>query len=210
VVRPRYRGRGLSLLAPLAELSEYTLCNFSPTMPACAAFKRFGFSELEDRVVLIPPVLPTLGARGFRFLDHEGEIASVLTGDDLRLFRDHRQYQCRHLVLSDGRAYCYAVCSKTHFRHQPASYVHHLTNPALFVRVINQLQRKLAFTHRTALTVIDERLLDGHRVPLSWRHRLRQPRLYKPSSTRPVPRSVIDTAYSECLLLDSERWTFNY
>lgn len=210
IVKKARRTGDLSLLAPVFDLVDHTLLNFSPSKFTLALFKRFGFSVLDDELVLLPPVLPQWAPYGSHVVSDPRTIQLLLDPQDMRIFRDHAPYPLTHLVLTIGSDYCYIVASRTKFRRYPSSFIHYVSNPALFCRATNPVLRTLARQHGTLLTTIDGRLLEGNRLRGAHRYVLDQPRLYRPALGAPVRREAIDSLYSEFVVLNPNRWTFNF
>jgi hypothetical protein len=209
-VRKSHRASSLELLLPLLELHDHTLLNLSPNPFTLAVFRRMGFDDLEDRLTIVPPVVPELAPKGYTLLRGHDAIRQVLKGDDLRIFDDHAGYACTHLVFVGPEGYSYVVAARTKLRRIPTTYIYYRSNPELFRSLVNPMQRAFARLHRTAFSVIDTRLTAD--VPLRGcpTYRLAQPRLYRPAARSRRRRAAIDALYTELVVLDPRRWTFNY
>jgi hypothetical protein len=211
IVKKSHRSKaGLQLLLPVLALKDHTILNLSPTPFTLAVFRRMGFRDLEDRLVLIPPVLPQRGPRGYRLIEDQATIDSILQGEDRQVFRDHRRYPCTHLLFAGTHDYSYVVAGKTRLRRVPTSFVYYRSNPELFARVAGPVSRALLRSQRTVLSVIDARLCADAPLRGCPTYKLHQPRLYRPATASSRRREDIDTLYSEFVLLDPRRWTFNY
>ena len=211
VVKKSHRSRaGLQLLLPVLALKDHTILNLSPTPFTLAVFRRMGFRDLEDHLVVIPPVYPQRGTRGYRLIRSHAEIDARLEGEDRQVFRDHRRYPCTHLLFAGPNDYSYVVAGKTRLRRLPTSFIYYRSNAALFRRLAGPMQRALLASHRTLFSVIDARLCADAPLRGCPSYRLHQPRLYRPALTSSRRREDIDTLYSELVLLDPRRWTFNY
>lgn len=211
VVKKSHRSSGgLQLLLPMLALEDHTILNLSPTPFTRAVFQRAGFRNLEDRLVMIPPVYPQLPARGYRLVKDDATIERVLSAEDLRVFNDHRPYACTHLVFAGSHDYSYVVAGKTKLRRFPTSYVYYRSNASLFRRLAGAMQLALLGAHRTLFSVVDARLCADAPLRGCASYALHQPRLYRPATHSSRRREDIDTLYSEFVLLDPRRWTFNY
>lgn len=208
-VKKSHRKAGLELLVPVLELEDHTITNLSPSAFTVEVFRRMGFVTLEDRLVIIPPVLPQLAPPGYELLTERSDIERVLSSDDLRIYRDHASYACTHLVFAGARDYSYVVASNTRFRRYPATFVYYRSNPELFGRLAGPMQRAFLRLHRTPFTIVDARLTKGAPLRACPTRTLMQPRLYRPAPGARKPGGV-DTLYSELVVLNPERWTFNY
>lgn len=209
-VKKRYRKSSLELLLPLLDLRDHTLLNLSPDPFTLAVFRRMGFVDLEDRIVLVPPVLPQLAPDGYEEVTDPARIARILDADDLRIFEDHLGFACTHLVFAGRDRYSYVVAAKTRFRQFPTTYIHYRSDPELFRDLAGPMQRAFLRLHGTLFSVVDARLTAD--APLrgcpTWR--LAQPRLYRPAAGSSRPPSAIDALYTELVMLDPRRWTFNF
>jgi hypothetical protein len=211
VVKKSHRSSGgLQLLLPMLALKDHTILNLTPTAFTRAVFQRMGFRDLERRLLMIPPVYPQLPARGYRLVKDHATIARLLTGEDRQVFDDHRRYSCAHLLFVGSHDYSYVVAGKTRLRRFPTSFVYYRSNAALFRKLAGAMQRALFGCHRTLFSVVDARLCADAPLRGCRSYALHQPRLYRPAATSTRRREDIDTLYSELVLLDPQRWTFNY
>ncbi len=210
VVKKSHRNANLELLAPLLEMDDHTLTNLSPTPFTVKIFERLGFVPLEDRLLILPPVVPQTTEKPLRAITRSTDIVRVLDVDDARIYFDHLPYTCRHIAAEVPDGYCYVLASKTRFRRWPVTFIHYISNRELFCRLLNPIQRALMRANLTPFTVIDARLLAGQNITGTISRRMAQPRMYRPRRGSGVPPEAIDTLYSEFIVLDPTRWTFNY
>jgi hypothetical protein len=212
IVKQSHRKAGLELLLPLLEMKDHTLLNLSPSLFTLSVFRRMGFADLEDRLLLIPPAVPQLAPKGYELVRDHATIERILEGNDLRVFRHHRGYDCAHVVLVGPDGYLYVIAGKTRFRRLPVSFVYYLSDAERFAELLNPMQRALFTAHQTLLTVVDARLMQGIALRGCPTYKLTQPRLYRPpTSEHAAPeKRAIDNLYSEFVLLDPRRWIFNY
>ncbi len=210
ITKKSHRKASLHILMPMLELKDHTLLNYSASPFTYELFKkRLGFEVLDEQLVMIPAVTPRLTPAGWRRVKTAVEIEQTLSAEQSRLWRDHLPYPVTQLVLSGPEGSCYAVASKTLFRDKvPISYLHHVSNPDLLARAVNLVQRELFLEHSTLFTAVDARLLQGEKIRGALRWTLAQPRLYRPAS--PKPSGVVDSLYSELVLLNPSRWSFNH
>ena len=207
IVKKGHRKANLRLLAPMLELKDHTILNYSASPFTCGLFKKLGFEVLDEKLLLIPPVTPRIGPRGYHRV-FEPELAWALDEGQVRMLDDHRPYGLTHVVLDGPSGPLWVAASKTTFRGMPVSFVHHVSRPELFAQLVNRVQRELFLEHRTLLTLVDSRLLADVRVRGALRYRLAQPRLYRPGGAKPT--APIDSLYTELAVLNPARWTFNY
>jgi hypothetical protein len=208
IVAPEARAASLMLLQPLRSLSDMTLVNFSPTMLAAKAFKRFGFRPLEQQLVIAPYFgWPSAEARRAR----ARELEQLLDPHSMQVHRDHQRYNCKSILITGRGRNCYLLCSPTRLRRKlRVAYIHHVSSPELLCRYQKTIQKELYDTFGTRFMAIDQRLLVGEKLRHAYVHNLIRPRFYRPAANDDVPPHEVDSAYSECVVLDSERWVFNY
>jgi hypothetical protein len=206
IVKKEHRKGNLQLLAPMLELTGHTVLNLSPSAFTHALFKKLEFSALDEELVIVPAVTPQRTPRGYSRVPN-AELERALAPRERQLWRDHQPYGLCHLLLTGPQGDCYVVASKTTFRRFTVSCIHHISNPELFPRLVNLVQRELFRAHHTLLTVLDARLLAGQRVRLGMRYRLARPRMFRPG--QPAPTKTIDSLYTELVVLNPRRWTFN-
>jgi len=194
---------------PVNELEDHTILNLSPTAFTRAVFGRMGFVELERRIVLIPAIYPTLGPPGYSMTTDPDVIERSLGGDDLRIFNDHRRYPCTHLLFQGPHDYSYVVAGRTRFRRLPTTFIYYRSNPRLFRALLGRTQLALSRAHRTAFTIIDRRLCGEAPLRGCPSYELSQPRLFRRAKASSLRAEDIDTLYSEFVVLNPGRWTFN-
>ncbi len=211
VVKKSHRSRaGLRLLLPLLAMKDHTILNLSPTPFTLSVFRRMGFCELDDRLVIIPPFYPQATPRGYRRITDPEVMDGILQGEDRQVFRDHRRYPCAHVLFAGPRDYSYVVAGKTRLRHLPASFIYYRSSPTTFRKLLGATARALATSQRTLISIIDGRLCADAPLRGCPTYKLHQPRLYRPAARSTHRREDIDTLYSEFVLLDPRLWVFNY
>ncbi len=210
ITKREYRKANLQILVPMLKLEDHTLLNYSASPFTAKLFReRLGFQVLDEHLVVIPAVTPRLSPRGWKQLKRPHELESVLVGEERRIWRDHLPYPARHVVLAGPRGrHLYVVATATRLKRMKVSHLHYISDPDLFVELVNHVQRALLFGMHTVVTTVDSRLLAGRRIrgALGWK--LAQPRLFRPGNPRPT--GTIDSLYTELVLLNPARWTFNH
>lgn len=100
-VKREYRNQSLNLFMPVIAMSrKKTIINFTPTKKVYEIGRKFGFKDLETALCLFFPV-PTR-MRAVRMVTDPWLVPQLLTGEDLRIFNDHKDIRCIHLVLLDS------------------------------------------------------------------------------------------------------------
>src|SRR6185295_4394220 len=114
IVTEDCRGQSILLLLELLKLKDYTLTNFTASETVAAILRKLGFEEFSvDQRVLLPVPAFRLPRRD-SFCDFDEQvIRKTLTRADLKIFEDHQQLNCRHLLLHSADGDCYLVLKKT-------------------------------------------------------------------------------------------------
>jgi hypothetical protein len=150
---------------------------------------------------LLPFGRKSLGARqlAVQMTHTAAEMRPTLSAEHLKIIDDHRDYQCAHFLLSAGDRYCYVIYSKHKRKRLPFVYIHYLSNPELFEQTYHTIRSAVMSHARACFAVIDERLVDGLKLPLSFCLPYRTPKQYLSSNLKPAQ---IDNLYFELVLLN--------
>lgn len=201
IVLPKYRARSLELLIATQELTSHTLLAFTPAAVTQKIMARLGYRQLEDRVLLLPP-LATLrelvGLGGVSVTANLDEIRAELSGVELRAFDDHQATIGAHILLRRGEETCWAVATPLLKKHIRFAHVHHLSNPRLFWECLPLAKWGFLKAMRAPALAIDARFAEGYDLPPLLSLSMRQPRLYRPSHGDLRPASI-DGLYSELM-----------
>ncbi len=201
VVDQAYRHASLELMLPVLRLKDHTLTDFSPAPEVARWCVRWGFKELDTRA----RVLWSLGLRGTRqrrtvVVSGLEEIADQLSIDQLEIFDDHQRFApCRHLLVTVAGQSCYVLFTRV-ARSRGLSYSHvlHASDLDVFVRHSVQIRNAIARETRTRFIAIDERHVQGRRLPRSHTVTMSVPRFYRTSTLAP---EQVDNLYSELAML---------
>lgn len=203
IVKPEYRSQSLTVLLPSLKLTSHTLTDFTPSDQVREISKRLGFKDLDGGLrVLLPPLMGPLGM-GWRnppqITTEPSQMAQWLQPDDFRIFQDHQQTQCRHLLLRDGNSYCYVIFSTVRTNRGSLRYssIHFISNKELFAKHSMPIRSMIMRTSRSPLVVVDRRLVADLPLRLSFDLPVQAARLYKSATVKP---EEIDNLYSELVL----------
>jgi hypothetical protein len=174
----------------------FDFLDLSPSATVAALNKRLGFEYLDDRAVILP-ALPWPWSRE-RISSDPLVIQRSLSGDELRLYNDHRDAPAaRHVVLRDGDAVCYVVFRMEKRKRLPVVIVVYASRPELLRRMIRPFGGFVLLRQRAVAVLVELRWLDGQVPGGSIRSRL-PPKMYR--SPTLAPRDI-DYFYSELLYL---------
>jgi hypothetical protein len=172
--------------------------DLSPTTTVAALNRRLGFEYLDDRAVILP-ALPWPW-RAASISSDPAVIQQALSGEELRLYNDHRNAPAAdHVVLRDRGDVCYVVLRLVTRRRLPVAIVVHASRPDVLRRMIHSFVGFALLRYRVVAVVAELRWLDGKVPGGSIRRRLR-PKMFRSPTLGP---GDIDYFYSELLYL---RW----
>lgn len=199
IVDESCRGQSLLLILELLKLKDYTITNFTASEGVRVILQKIGFTPIETQPQLLLPV-PTFSLnKGTYFCEFNREAIGEKLGEtDFKIFQDHQAFDCRHILISSGRDYCYVIVRRIRRRRLAFAKVHYLSNAELFVKAQDSLRVKICANLKVAGLLVAERYLKGHQL----RHVRKFPKeygaFYKSTKIRP---EEIDTLYSEMILL---------
>jgi hypothetical protein len=191
-----HRSHGVRLLRAMLGQKGYHFTDFSPSGSVVPLNRRLKFVDLDTSTVLVPNLPWPLGARGVRLVSDDHEIESLLTGEDLRRYHDHRAAAAaRQFVLKDehGRL-CHVVVRKDRRRKVPLfASILHVGDPEVFARHQGIVYRHLLLRHGAAATLVEPRVT-GRAPRRGRRLASARPKMFRSSSLK---AEDIDYLYSE-------------
>ena len=201
-VQKPYRSRAISLLLPLFAMRDYTITDLSPSRNVYRIQQKLGFKDLDARGRIMLPI----GRRLFEptaprieiTLDPQ-QIQSKLTGEHLRIFNDHRDYPCSHLLAVSEDRFCYLIYARQKNKRLTYAHVHYISDPEFFALVYRDIRRTILAESKAGYILIESRFVRGLSLPLSFSLSFRAPKQYLSSTLKPVQ---IDNLYSEIILLN--------
>jgi hypothetical protein len=152
-----HQAQGLRLLRALLGQRDHTFTDLSPSGNVVALNERLKFRHLDTATRVVPNLpLPPLGVRAT--VDHD-RIAARLTGDQRRIFDDHRSaVAARHVVLDVGGRALYVVHRKDRRKGLPVfASLLHVSHPELLPRAWPRLSSHLLAQGALA-TLVEERV----------------------------------------------------
>ena len=161
-VLPPFRLQALRLLKALLAQEDCHFVDLSPSGNVVGLNRRLGFRFLNTGCTLIPN-LPWPAAFGRRSISSDPSVLErTLSGEDLGLYRDHATTAAaRHLVLTRDDEWCYVIFRKDRRRGLPVfCSILHVSNPALFCRMLRPLAAHLLAHHGALATLLDHAVLD--------------------------------------------------
>lgn len=199
MVKQESRGHSLKLLLEALKLKDCTFTNFTPSTGVANILKKLGFVDLQSGEQILLPVPGFSSKRtSYRCVVDLDEISERLSETDRKIFTDHRNLDCRHVLISDGENYCYLIVKNRSHKRLPFARVHYLSNPELFAASIDALRSNLCWQLKVAGLMVESRYVDGRTFSYSRTYPQQCPAFFKSES---VSARDIDTLYSEMILL---------
>lgn len=194
-VLPAHRLHSITLLRALLGQSGYHFTDLSPSGNTVPVNERMKFSRLDTETALLPNLLWPSWPGRLRITSDRGVIERTLTGQQLRIYRDHRQAQAaHHVVMSDGDDQCYVIFRRDRRKNLPLfASVLYVSNPPLFRQEAKAFGRHLLIRHGVPMTLVELRT-SGGQPSGSFLLRSSRPKMFKSDSLSP---DQIDNLYSE-------------
>ena len=194
-VLEEYRGHSLRLVRAMLGQRGYTFTDLSPSGAVVPLNLRLGFEQLDPTTSVAFNLPMPLWSRRVRVLSDPAEVEAALTGENLRVFRDHRDARAaRHLVVLDQGRACYVVYRRDRRKQLPLfATILHVSDRAAFARVRRHVLRHLALHERVPFSLVERRVAGAAPWPAI---RLSSPR---PKMFRSTDLSAgqVDYLYSE-------------
>jgi hypothetical protein len=199
IVKEQYRGESLRLMLPLLKLRDYTINAISLSPRAYAVVERLGFTVLDVNLKLLFPVPDAAFRKDSSVITSDSDrITSILDPLDLKIYKDHLQYNCGHLVVEDAGGYCYILFTAKRRKSVPYGHIHYISNREVFLRCLNRIKLHFLYAHRFVFLAVEERMIGTQPLPFSKVYRLKVPRMYK---SEVLGREQIDNLYTELVIL---------
>ena len=200
IVRKEYRRQSLHLLLPVLELDNYTITVLTCNAGTYFITKKLGFIDLEvgQRVILPLPFLPKIIPSANIIFEHS-EIEKRLKGETLKIYHDHRNLNCFHIIICGPKGTCYLVGTRTNKKNIPLAHIHYISDCRVFSSYISAVSGRLCWQVKVVGMLVDERLLQGETIFPSIHFSLPHPRVYKSNTLK---SRDIDLLYSEYQILN--------
>ncbi len=200
VVKKKYRGKSLHLFFPVLELGNHTITVLTCNSGTHAIMKKLGFVNLETGQRIIFPLPISLNFKSStKIIFNLLEIEKKLEGETLKLFNDHRNLNCFHVMICGPEGECYLIGSRTIKKNIPLVHIHYISDHRFFSSHINLLSGRICWRMKAFGILVDERQLHGETIFPSIYFSLPHPRVYKSDTLKSAD---IDLLYSEYQILN--------
>ena len=160
VVDEAHRARSMDLISACLSQKQFRFTNFTPTESVAKMLRLFRFRELRagERVLAHAPLPPRLF--GIAALERPARLAAALTGQDAKLWQDHREIPwLRSFAVGRGKAWCVVFWKPSNIKGLPAARILGVSDPQLFARWHRAIGGHLLLRHGVFGSRIDEHLL---------------------------------------------------
>jgi hypothetical protein len=200
VVDEGHRSESIKLLLPVLKIKDCTLTSHTMSSDTYFIFKKLGFSDLEDTLVIIPP-LPTLQklTEKCKVTINKQIIPSILNKTDLKIYNDHSSLDVNFILAQTKQDYSLIIASRPIKKNLPFAHLHYISNLKIFLECLHKIRLKVCIKLKASALLVDKRYLNGIKIPQSWEYLLPHPRLYKSDH---LTKKDITTLYSEMILLN--------
>lgn len=196
-----YRTQSLLLVRAMLKQAGYVFTDLSPSGNVVAMNERLGFQRL-DTATRLTLNLPWSPRRGIRISQHPDAIVRTVTGDDARIFADHRDAPAaHHLVVTDGDRYAYLMFRTDRRKRLPifATPLYVGGDRGLLERAWGSVASRLLMSHGLVATLAERRVLGfSPRVGVELKHP--RPKMFRGEG---ATVDDVDYLYSELTLV---RW----
>ena len=164
-VLDRYRSQSMRLAIALTSQPGFHFTDLTPTEVVSKTLQFLKFKPMNERQVVWPNfVWPFAGLSGIRIVTDPDNIGRVLSDENNRIFRDHRQLTwLNHLAVGGDDEFCYVAYKKCRMKGLPGAWILAFSDPVRLLDYRLALGNYLLFVHGLLFSRTESRLL--HRIP---------------------------------------------
>lgn len=190
-VKKDYRNESIKLLLLVMAVRNATLLNYTPNQGVYDMCKKFGWQDLETRLLVFLPV-PTVKSFGpdISVETRKDVIIQHLGKADKQIFLDHAKVVCRHFLIreKDGTSYSYVIVKKMRLgRFRPFGRIIYASNTEMLLKHIDYLKMYWCLRLGLPFVMIDRDQAETTRkLPFTKEIARPVPSLYKSKDLRPA------------------------
>lgn len=196
IVEPEFRSKSMTILFPFVKLKGVTLTSFSANPRFIPILEGFKFSSLEEQIYFLPPSISF--NRKIQVLMNKDNISEELTGEPRRIFTDHKDLSCDHIVLDTPGGPCYLVFNPARKKNLPVAYLNYVSNLDIFLSSIHSASSRICSRLGVAALMIGAHTLKGKTLRSSLRIERKFKLWFRSEELGPFE---VDTLYSEYQVL---------
>jgi hypothetical protein len=198
VTQEAYRNQSLLLQLPVLQIKDTTLTVFSASLETFSTYEKLGYQLLDEYIRLLVPSTPTISGHRYSITTDPALISKNLDRASLKIFDDHKNFPCIHMLVESAGQYSYLVIIQKFYKRLPYGQIIYLSHPRWFQLQSKNIVLRICRILGVLLLAVDERFWATDLPMSGFRRRLKVPRLFK---SKTVPRERIDLMYSEVPLL---------
>ena len=200
VVHKDYRRESIKLLLPVLNLKEYTLTSLTMSADTYFIFKKLGFSDLEDKVVIIPPLPKPSGfSKKNKISVNSPTISRSLDETNLKIYQDHSHLNAHHILVQTEQGQCLILATRPIKKNLPFAHIHYISDLNIFLECIDKIRMIVCLRLKVVALIVDKRYLRKNKISQSWEYLLPRPRMYR---SKHLKKDDITTLYSELIFLN--------
>ena len=181
------------MILKLTREKGVTFTSLTSSSKAYEIYKKLGFSDFETGSRIIYR-FPSVSGYRYAVYTDDGALCRYLSSSDLKIFNNHRAFDCTHVVIVHEKEYCYLIVTVKKSR----AKIHYVSFPEFFASHIIYLRNKILSLLGVSSLQVDERYLQGRSVFFSRKKVLSRPRQYKSEFLK---SEDINALYSEFIVL---------
>jgi hypothetical protein len=159
IVEPEFRSKSMNIFFPFMKLQNITLSSFTANPRFIPILEGFKFISLEEQIYFLPPSISF--DRKIQVLMDKENIFEELSGESLRIFIDHKDLSCDHIVLDTPRGLCYLVFNPTRKKSLPVAYLNYVSDLDIFLTYIHSASSRICSRLGAAALMIGAHTLKG-------------------------------------------------
>lgn len=170
-VEEEFRNESMRLLLPVLSMRNTTLLNYTPTQSVYDISLKFGFEDLETKLLLAYPI-PSIRSLDFRHSvsSAKHEISAQLSGESKVIFNDHIDIPCMHLLVrrrGTDRT-CYLILKTLRRRwFEPFGRVLYVSDRQFFLKALPFLRTYLCARYGWQCLVLTHNEFKDVQIPLT-------------------------------------------
>jgi acetoacetyl-CoA synthetase len=161
-VVPQYRGWALALIAAAVRDTTVTYTALTPSPITLQTLQNMGFSPLERRKIVLPPLMNLETLRHKRpAIELDAEVVRrSLSGSQRRLFDDHAAPECLQLTVEDSQGRAYIIVKRRRGKRVPLSEILYCSAPTVLARHLERVKFAILGRQRTLGLLVGEHLFE--------------------------------------------------